>query len=252
MTWDTGTDFEMTYIFVLSWERPIYTWVCLDSIYRNTKGQFRVVLADNNSSDPLVRKVIEGFRRRGLFHAVHYRDQNDPRTLEWLVDRYWSEIGDYFVFIESDISIFPTNGGWLSVMQNRLDEDPEIGSLGSRVFKPDFVSMAEAKELEPEMTEADLGRLIKIRAPMRRHKLSDDPIISPHNPPLRLLMLRKEAYAQVGFGRDTQIHKAMLRAGWRSVISNEVCHRHLSLLNIYDHPDYDNHSRDGFFDSLNE
>ena len=93
--------------FVLSWNRPIYLWVCLDSLYRHTRAPHRIVLADNHSSDPLVARVIEGFERRGLFTAVHRCSDNDPRRFERLIEQYWDQIGDYLVLVEGDIEILP-------------------------------------------------------------------------------------------------------------------------------------------------
>jgi hypothetical protein len=206
------------------------------------------VIGDNASQDPLVRQVITGFERRGMFYKTHFFEDNDPARLAKLAEMYWSEIGEYLVFVESDISVFPTEKGWLKTITDHMDADATIGSIGSRVYQPDFVSMEDAQKLEPGMSEDQLGDLIKIRAPMRRHIVTDEPIISKHNPPLRLLVLRKKAYAEVGFGRDTAIHKGMKAKGWKSLISNEVAHRHLSLLNIFDYPDYDTDSRNSYFD----
>ncbi len=44
------------FVFILSWERPIYTWVCLDSLYRETNSPAKFVIADNASRDPMVKQ----------------------------------------------------------------------------------------------------------------------------------------------------------------------------------------------------
>jgi hypothetical protein len=246
------TDRDIPYVFILSWERPIYLWVCLDSFYQSTKSPCRFVIGDNASRDPLVHQVIDGFERRGMFHAVHRYDTNDPRRLEGLVETHWDDIGEFFVFVEGDTAVLPRPNCWLQTLVERMKADPQIGSIGSRVFKRDFVKMNAARRLMPDLPEDDLQFLIKANAPMRNYKPVDEPLISPHCPPLRLLMLRRQAYEQVGFGRDVEIHKNIQATGWRSLISTEVVHRHLSLMNIYDYPDYGRAHRDSFFDQVLE
>jgi GT2 family glycosyltransferase len=243
---------ETPLIFVLSWNRPIYLWVCLDSIYRHTKHSCKIVLADNNSSDPLVHQVIDGFEKRGLFHAVHRYSDNDPFRFKKLIKEYWDEIEKYFVLVEADIEIIPTTSCWLNTLVNHMERDETIGSIGSRVYQKDFVSIEEAKKLQPNASIHDLNQLIKSHAPMRDYKHTEEPLICPHNPPLRLLLMRKKAYQKIEFGRDTEIHQRLIQQGYQSLISTEVVHRHLSLLNIYDYSDFSNKARDIFFDKQKE
>ena len=234
-------------VFVLNWERPIYLWTCLDTFYRHTTAEARFVFADNASTDPGVAPVIDAFERRGMFHAVYRGATNDPMRFPRMIEDHWDEIGDYLVLLEADTAILESDPCWLSIMTQEMDRDPEIGSLGSRVYQPDFVPLKEARRLRPDLSEEDLAFLIKAKAPMRRYVHTDEPLVSPHNPPLRLLMMRKTAYEEVGFGRDTLIHKRMKQAGWKSLISTRVVHRHLSLLNIYDYPEYGRGHRNAFF-----
>lgn len=235
-------------IFILSWNRPLYLWVCLDSIYRHTTYPCKIVLADNNSSDPLVFDVIKGFERRGLFYKIHLYKENDPLRLKKIVDLYWDEIADYFVFIEGDIEILPTKDEcWLSKMIGYMNQNDNLASLGSVVYNSDFVSVESARKLEPNLNEDELNFLIKTNAPMRRYKPVNIPLIEPHNAPLRLLLLRKSAYSKIEFGRDTFIYKQLKKLGYDAKISTEVVHRHLSLMNIYDYPYYSVENRDTFF-----
>lgn len=244
-----GSEVQPTepFVFILNWERPLYLWSCLDSFYRTTKSNCKFVLTDNASTDPQVRDVIAGFQRRNMFHEVHLETVNHPRRFELLVEKYWDEIGDYFVFIEGDTAVVESEYCWLQTMCAHMDSDESIGSIGSRVYKEDFISIEAGKKLCPELSDKDLEFAIKAHAPMRRYEHTDSPLICPHNPPLRLLMMRKKAYKEVGFGLDTEIHNKLIDKGWKSVISTEVVHRHLSLLNIYDYPDYGRAHRDKFF-----
>lgn len=243
----TISDLGSPIIFVLSWNRPIYLWVCLDSLYRHTQAPHRIVLADNHSSDPLVARVIEGFERRGMFTAVHRCPDNDPRRFERLIEQYWDQIGDYLVLVEGDIEILPCEPCWLAKFVSYMDADQRLGCVGSRVYQPDFVDEIEARRLMPDLDQSNLDFLIKRNAPMRRYQSTSQPLIAPHNPPLRLLMLRKQVYEQIGFGRDTVMHKRTIALGYKSMISTEVVHRHLSLLNIYDYWEYSHADQEAFF-----
>ena len=238
---------KLPYVFILSWERPIYLWACLDSLYRLTKTPCRFVIADNNSSDPLVAQVIEGFERRGMLHQVQMCEENAPDRFPRLIREHWDDIGEFFVFIEGDITVRDSDRCWLETLMARAKADPTIGSVGSVIDRGDFVHPDEARKLRPDLEDRELDFLIKTGSPERKEVLSDDPLITPHNAPLRLLLMRKQAYVEVGFGRDRQIHKRLLDAGWKAPISTEVVHRHLSLLNIYDYDDYDKGDRDAFF-----
>ncbi len=233
---------------MLSWERPIYLWNCLDSFYRSTKLPCKFILSDNASEDPGVSTVIKGFQRRNFFYAVHMEEKNDPMRIPKMIEAYWDQIEDFFVIVETDIEILPPpDKCWLELMSSYMREDPTIGAIGSRVYQPDFISKEEARTLEPDLTEEKLDFLIKTNAPMRSYQNTNEKLIAPHNPPLRLLMLRKKAYEEVGFDRDKIIHKKLLKNGWKSLISTEVAHRHLSLLNIYDYPQYSKSKREAFF-----
>jgi GT2 family glycosyltransferase len=235
-------------LFILSWNRPIYLWVCLDSIYRHTKSPKKVVIVDNNSSDPLVFDVINGFQKRGLFYKVHLYSDNDPFRFEKIIHEYWNEIGDYFVLIEADIEILPCNDGcWLNKMKNYMDQNENLASVGSRVYLNDFVDIKIAKQLEPDMPSDELKSLIKADAPMRKYIHSEEKLIDPHNAPLRLILIRKTAYEKIKFGRDTFIYKQFKDLGYDAKISTEIVHRHLSLLNIFDYPDHSFHNRESFF-----
>jgi len=241
----------LPYIFILCWNRPLYLWACLDSIYRHTKYPCKIIIADNNSTDPLIKKIINSFDRRGLFYKIHLYDDNDPFRLKKLVNEYQDEIGEYFVFIEGDIEIMPLEDGcWLQKFMSYMHENNNLASVGSRVYQDDFVSMQDAQSLIPDANKIELEFLIKAKAPMRyynktKHKARK--LIDPHNAPLRLLMIRKSAYNQIEFGKDSFIYKSFKKLGFDAMISTEVVHRHLSLLNIYDYYEYSSIERNAFF-----
>lgn len=238
-------------IFIVTHERPLYLWASLDSLYRNTRHPHRVILADNNSRDPRVRRVVEGFQRRGMFHDVEFCDHNDPRRIWRMIQKHEHLIGEYLVYYESDVLVHTHEPCWLERLLRHMHANPSLGMLGSHIDSTDFVSPNTARLLCPDMSEADLAALAKLHSPERKlgppvgHK-----VISPFNPPGRLLALRYEVsehMEKTRIPRDSHMHRELIRAGYKTGIATDVVHRHLSLLNIYDHVDYNMRDRDQYF-----
>lgn len=243
-----GDDATIT-VLILSWNRPLYLWACLDSLYRLTRYPARFILVDNHSDDPMVRTVVEGFERRGMFHAVDWELENAPDRVERMIGKYRPLLGERFVFIEGDVAVFDTDPCWLARMAAHLDRDPALGMLGSYIDGRDFTDPDHARRVAPFLDDAQRDGLIKAQSPERRLPPTppDEPIIDPFNPPGRLMMLRTRIFDFIQFGPDHELYKRTKAAGFRAGIATDVRHRHLSLLNFFDYPDYDMRRRDGFF-----
>jgi hypothetical protein len=244
-----------TLVFVIAWERPVYLWASLDSLYRTTRSPHRFVLIDNASQDPLVGRVIEGFERRGLFHAVHRMDSNDPANVNLLLDRYRSQVGDLIGYVEGDTVIEPPAGScWLDEMTKLMAADPKLAMLGSYCDPRDFVDVASARHLFPDLSEEDYLALVKASSPERHLPVESpaEPVISPFNPPGRLCLFRSGPLLERGFQTDYVQHLSLLESGWKTGISTQVRHRHLSLLHVYDEPAYDTAARVDWFARYNE
>lgn len=245
---------EAVPVFILSYNRPLYLWACLDSLWRYTRHPCRFILADNNSPDAQTREVIEGFERRGMFHAVHYCTENSPGRVPWMLEQHQDLIGDFYCLIESDVSVFDTAPCWLERMMNHMRRHPTLGMLGSLVDKSDFVDYDAARKLEPVLPEADLVDLIKNRSPERNiaEHGPDDLITDFNNPPGRLLLMRTAAVAQAPYTSDYHWSQRMKAAGYITATAADVLHRHLSLQNFYDYRDYDTRHRNAYFRSMRE
>ncbi len=239
-------------VFILSWERPLYLWACLDSFYRHTRFPHRFILVDNGSRDPLVHEVITGFERRQMFHEVHRQNENLPETTHIFLRRYWDSLGEYFAYVEGDVVIEPSSPCWLTRMTSLIEADEKLAMLGSYIDTNDFVPEAFAREIEPSMVADRLSDLIKAKSPERNIPQSDQKIISPFNPPGRLLLLRKKAIGVVTRRSDGQVHRELLEHGYRTGIATGVRHRHLSLLNFFDYPHYDFDNRHRYFHKVDK
>jgi hypothetical protein len=202
-------------VFVHSHNRPVYLWASLDSLYRGTAYPHRFVFID--------------------FWAV-------------LWERL-PTIGPYLAHIETDVIVEATDPCWLSRLAALMDANPRLAMLGAAIDTRDFVSLDEARRIEPTADEGRLRNLIKSHSPERGQDRSLRPgqsIFSPYNPPGRILLVRTEALAKVGAGDDGGLHRKFIEAGYQTGIAAGVRHRHLSLLHIYDYPEYDYVRRDAY------
>lgn len=229
-------------VFILSWERPLYLWASLDSLYRLTRHPHRFFLSDNASVDPAVRRVIRGFERRRMFEDVEFCSENRPDRLCCMFNRWRHILPEVFVFVESDVEVLTED--WLGVMWQTMRERPRLGMLGSTIDASDFIDPEFARSVEPDMPPQPFEDMIKARSPERR----PEPL---PNPPGRLLMIRTETLSNVAINRDSIWARNMREAGWEVDVAAGIRHRHLSLLNFYDYPTYDTAHRNAFFNAVN-
>ena len=120
-------------IFVASWGRPIYLWLCLDALWRLTRSAARVVLLDNAHPAPLVGHVIASFEKRGLFREVVRFPTNSFENIKSAYRERLQHVGPFHVYMESDAVICERAGCWLTDMQRIMTANPTIGMLGSLI-----------------------------------------------------------------------------------------------------------------------
>ena len=237
-------------MFILTYNRPLYLWACLDSLYRNTKFPAHFILADNASEDPLVRQVIRGFERRNMFHAVHLCERNTTDRLKWMLESHRHELGEFFAFVECDVVVADSQEGWLAPMVRVMRKDPQLWMLGSLIDKTDFVDPEFAKAVDPALFDEEREFLIKAHSPERQPVDRSKPLVEPHNPPMRLLLLRTELLKKVVIRSDYEIYCDVKKLGYKARIATNVIHRHLSLLNLFDYPAYDAAHREAWVTEL--
>lgn len=237
-------------VFILSRNRPLYLWTCLDSLFRLTRTPCEFIIIDSASDDPLIRPIIEGFERRGMFSEIIWLKRNRATMVFAAILERLSENDEMFGFIESDTALLPgPYVCWAAEMQRLMAADASLAMLGSFVDPGDLVSMETARRLEPELTESELLLLThnKYYDPSiyEAYDLSQA-VISPHTPAGRLLVLRRGPALAAGAASDSDLHDRLLALGFRTGISTVVRHRHLTLCNIYDYPGYDTSKRGRF------
>lgn len=237
-------------VLITSYNRPLYLWACLDSLYRHTRHPHRFVLLDMASEDPVVEQVIAGFERRGMFSQVIRAPRNHPEELWKVLWPLVEEAGEFFACADGDVIVEDRNPCWLGAFAALMRKDPALAMVGPAIDARDFIAWERARALEPGLDEQQLAGLIKLHSPERTQNLSDldaHDLAHPHNPPGRLLLLRSAALARVGAGTDGMVDRRLRDAGYETGIAPSVRHRHLSLLNLFDYPGYDIVGRNSFY-----
>jgi hypothetical protein len=241
-------------IIVVVKNRPNYLWACLDSLYRQTITDHRVTLVDMASDDPAIATIITAFERRGLINEVVRLPTDDPGLLADLIFDRLSLLSPFFAYIEGDVVIADSDVCWLAKMAECMDADNNLAMLGSVIDKSDFVDIDVARKLHPDLVEPLLQSMIKGHSAERLQSVDDAEgrkVFRPHNPAGRLMLLRTSALQAVGAGSDGELDRKFREAGYSTGISTEVQHRHLSLLHVFDQPDYDYVSRAKYMKRLN-
>lgn len=235
--------------FILSYERPLYLWATLDSLYQATKSKMQFVLVDSGSRDPLVHKVIDGFSRRGFFQEVVKYENNNKEWAEPFFSTWHEKVGEIFFFVESDVVVQKETTCWAQRMMSVMARDPSLAMLGSKIDKSDFIVPAELEVRIKRALAPEEKQQMKLLSPERNMPdIGPDSVAAPFNPPGRLLALRTKAVrdhlGNVMQWRDVQMHHILRKNGWITGIYGGVVHRHLSLCNYFDYPEYTMEQRD--------
>lgn len=234
-----GTEPHM--ILMLVHDRPIYTYMTLDSFQRATQSPYALVVFHHLSADPLVQKVLDSFVARGVIsEIVEISDEHVdyPSILAAAMARGLGE-KEFFYFLENDVVIEKADRCWIDRMQAAFRADPGLAMVGSAIDTSDFI--------DPEVLAAQMGRpldeheleVIKARSPERGQRFENGTMVGTvHNVPGRFLGLRTKAITEGVLNVDWLMDAALRQRGWKTRILHDVRHRHLSLLNYYDYFDY--------------
>jgi hypothetical protein len=249
-------------IFIASWGRPVYLWMCLDALWRFSRSSSRVVLLDNAHPTHAVGHVIAAFEARGLFAEVVRFPTNSFQNITSAYHERLQDVGPFHVFMESDAMICEKPGCWLGEMLRIMEANPTIGMLGSLIDPRDFVA-SDVALVRAGGDQAAAEFLAKLQSPERafidvplwadtaRDFFPTEPPCPIGNPPGRLLMLRTDVMREIGLQPDAALADAFRRRGMQPAVTPLVRHRHLSLLNIFDYNDYSRVARDAFFSPPN-
>jgi len=115
-------------IIIPVWNRPDLIEACLFSIVKNTKGDYEVIVVDNNS-DESTKRVLSSFRNLKIITNTENK---------WFVEgcNQGSEAarGQYLLFLNSDTEVTP---GWLDSLVQVAETYPRCGAVGAKLVRLD-------------------------------------------------------------------------------------------------------------------
>lgn len=248
-----NTPKDMPYkIFMPVHGRPIYTYMALDGLQRSTRSPFELTIIHHRTEPTMNDDIIAMFERRGVVHDVILEtgEQLDWLGLIKVVQGMLGPQDEFAFLIEDDVVIEPTDECWMQAMVDAMRADPQLAMVGSVIDQSDFIS--------PEALSQDLGRplteveenVIKAGSPERLQRFDEqDALFSGHNVAGRLFGIRLAALSEETPLLDARTDRALRARGWKTASLTKVKHRHMSLLNYYDYPEYYTR-REGYISNL--
>lgn len=104
---------------------------CVESLKRTTYRNWQLVIADNQSDDPLAKAYIDSLNAR----ALSLKCPGDRFNFAWINNRAVETCdSDYVVLLNNDTEVIEPK--WLSRMVG-LAQMPGVGSVGARLIYPD-------------------------------------------------------------------------------------------------------------------
>ena len=199
------------------------------------------MLIDNNSTNPLVDSIIDGFVRRNMFYEVLRMKNNNRSNFINVMKDYESKINNYFFFVESDVEIL--TDGWDEIMMGYFVGN-NYGFLGSAVDQTDYIDLSTV-----DLNEGDNAFLVKANS-KEKDRPYDGIGILPIIPPGRLTIWKSDlfySHINENIYSDGIFGKIVIAEGYKVGVVKEVKHRHLSLMNYYDCPNYTSVQRHNYF-----
>lgn len=228
-------------ILMLVHDRPLYTYMTLDSLRRATYSPYHLTVIHHKTNPGPMDDVLKAFLRRGVVHSV-YEMRNalvDWEQLRRIGHDSLDANDEFLFFIEDDVVIEKSDTCWLASMARVMHSDPKLAFLGSAIDKSDFIDPeALSKEVGRSLTKQEMA-IIKAYSPERRQAFEPgQEIMSNHNVPGRLFCLRLSAATEDIVNVDSKMDSKLRSMGWKTAVTNTVVHRHMSLQNYYDYPAY--------------
>lgn len=107
-----------------------FTLACIHSIFINAgRYDFEIIIADDLSTDETHIAFAQNIRR-----VRYHRNKNNLGFLNNCYQAAESAQGRFLVFLNNDIIVLP---GWLDELVKPLEENPDIGLVGSKLIYPD-------------------------------------------------------------------------------------------------------------------
>ena len=111
-----------------------YTIRCLEKIYANTNEHFcyEIIVVDNGSTDKTKENLTK--LSQEIKNLIYLPNDENLKFAKACNIGAINASGEYLVFLNNDTEPKP---GWLTYAIQRLQSDPEIGIVGSKLLYPD-------------------------------------------------------------------------------------------------------------------
>ncbi|MEP9411064.1 MAG: glycosyltransferase family 2 protein [Candidatus Brocadia sp.] len=220
-------------IILVNYNSAVLLRQCLRSIYEQTKEiPFEVIVVDNASSDNS-RQIV-----RSEFPAVQLIESSENLGFSRGNNLGASRAkGVYLLFLNTDTILLENS---IKLLADFLDEHPEVGAVGPRIFFEDRYFQLSAGQL-PSLTIEFIDKLVHSFA--RRYRKVVCPVLERWNNTTKAvgwltgacLMVRQKAFVQVnGFDEkifmyfeDKDFCKRLNSTGWQIIYYPQASVIHL-------------------------
>lgn len=137
-------------IIIPVYNQYYYTNLCLQSILHNTRDiSYEIIIADDNSTDET--RYIE----KNVSNIIISRNKENIRFLRNCNNAAQKASGKYIVFLNNDTQV---QKGWLSALVHAMEEDNNIGLVGSKLIYPDGTLQEAGGIVYADATACNYGR----------------------------------------------------------------------------------------------
>jgi GT2 family glycosyltransferase len=212
-------------IVIVSWNAKHYLELCLDSLAKDPpRRSMEVLVVDNASADQTIEMVESKFPWVKLIKSkenLGFAKGNNVAIRECE--------GRYIALVNPDVIVFPE---CLDKLADFLDQNPDVGDVGPRVFNPDMTQQSTCRRF-PSLwnnfcSATYLGRIF----PKNRFFAGEHMFYFAHDRTREVdvivgcfSMIRREAFDQVGlldeglfmYGDDVDWCRRARNVGWKVV-----------------------------------
>jgi O-antigen biosynthesis protein len=105
---------------------------CLKSILNKTKGDYEIILVDNNSREKGTQKYLDALSEKSLARVINYKNVFNFSAMNNLAAE--TAEGEYLLFLNNDTEVISQD--WIGEMIKHITK-PMVGAVGAKLLYPD-------------------------------------------------------------------------------------------------------------------
>jgi len=212
-------------VVIVGWNAKRYLEVCLDSLFSSPpRRSMEIIVVDNASDDGSSEMITTQFPQAKVIRSEENLGFSRGNNLG-----IRGSLGHYIALVNPDVIVFP---GCLDALADFLDQNPNVGNVGPRVFNADLTQQSTCRRFPTLWNNfcSATGLAMKFR----NSKLfaGEHMFYFPHDRTLSVDVLvgcfsfiRRETFDQVGlldeslfmYGDDLDWCRRCWKAGWQVV-----------------------------------